>query len=868
MVVSPGAGELHKLGVAHYNAGRPARALATLQRALSVVDEIDDRAERRSLAARIWVSITISEAELYGVERGLQSLDDAAEMVTAAADPSISVAFLCQRGSVLLRAGRLHEAFDAFDAAYALIEHAEPHEKFILSLNRGSLHIYLGNVPAARADLTAAVALARESGSRDGEFQAMHNLAYVTFVGGDLPGALRQMDEALEHGGDVRRDIPLLDRARVLVEAGLTREADETLAEAAAIFRSARLTQDLAEVELERARCALIIGDVAGARRLAARARDKFRRREIDSWRRAAELVLLQGDLAAGRPGRRLAPVGIRLRAEFASAGMPLRSRSAALIAAQALLAVGQTVDAEEILTDLPRGGPQDPITLQMHDTLVRARLLMQRNQNGAASAAVRSGLRRLSNYQASFGSIDLQTASAVHGRELADMGVSLALAGRRAGSVLAAVEHARAVSSRLPVVRPPDDPESAALLAELRLTIESTRDLSQGSRETAELTRRRRSLEDRIKSRRWALAGTGDVRPIAGVGEVEAELGADCTMLVLIENAGALFALVIDAGRAGLHELGAAAPVVEHVRRMRADLDLLSRPGLPVAIRSTVRRSFEHSCANVDATLVRPLRLGLSRVVVVTTGILGQLPWPALPSLYGVPVVVAPSASGWLAAAAGADDPADGDVALLAGPELARAGDEVRGIGTGWLGANVLTGAAADRRALTEAMAKCRIVHVAAHGVHQTENPLFSSLHLADGPLFAHELDQTARTPEHVVLSACELGLATVRPGDEALGLTSVLLHLGTRSVVAGVARVNDDVAADTMINYHTRLARGEDSAAALAGALAAGDPDQVAPFVCFGAAWSDTPLTARPAHRAQLIFQKWALRAGRAGG
>ena len=88
--------------------------------------------------------------------------------------------------------------------------------------------------------------------------------------------------------------------------------------------------------------------------------------------------------------------------------------------------------------------------------------------------------------------------------------------------------------------------------------------------------------------------------------------------------------------------------------------------------------------------------------------------------------------------------------------------------------------------------------------------------------PLFAHELDQTARTPDHVVLSACELGLATVRPGDEALGLTSVLLHLGTRCVVAGVARVGDEAAAETMADYHARLAGGADSAAALAAALA----------------------------------------------
>ena len=87
------------------------------------------------------------------------------------------------------------------------------------------------------------------------------------------------------------------------------------------------------------------------------------------------------------------------------------------------------------------------------------------------------------------------------------------------------------------------------------------------------------------------------------------------------------------------------------------------------------------------------------------------------------------------------------------------------------------------------------------------------------------------------MVLSACELGLATVRPGDEALGLTSVLLHLGTRCVVAGVARVGDERAAATMADYHARLAARQDCAEALAGALAGAEP---APFVCFGAAFA----------------------------
>ncbi len=173
-----------------------------------------------------------------------------------------------------------------------------------------------------------------------------------------------------------------------------------------------------------------------------------------------------------------------------------------------------------------------------------------------------------------------------------------------------------------------------------------------------------------------------------------------------------------------------------------------------------------------------------------------------------------------------------------IAGPGVGRGGEEAAAVARTWTARRPhrLIGEQATAAAVTDALAGARLAHVAAHGVHQTENPLFSSVRLADGPLFAHELDQSARTPDHVVLSACELGLATVRPGDEALGLTSVLLHLGTRSVVAGVARVGDELAATTMAGYHDRLRSGQDSALALAETLAESPRPQ--PFVCFGAA------------------------------
>ena len=121
----------------------------------------------------------------------------------------------------------------------------------------------------------------------------------------------------------------------------------------------------------------------------------------------------------------------------------------------------------------------------------------------------------------------------------------------------------------------------------------------------------------------------------------------------------------------------------------------------------------------------------------------------------------------------------------------------------------------------LVGALARPGIVHVAAHGTHQVESPLFSSLVLHDGPVFAHELQPTGVRADHVVLSACEVGLETGRPGHESLGLALSLLSLGARSTVAAVAPVPDDVAAATMERHHELLAAGVPGDEALARAV-----------------------------------------------
>jgi CHAT domain-containing protein len=114
----------------------------------------------------------------------------------------------------------------------------------------------------------------------------------------------------------------------------------------------------------------------------------------------------------------------------------------------------------------------------------------------------------------------------------------------------------------------------------------------------------------------------------------------------------------------------------------------------------------------------------------------------------------------------------------------------------------------------------------------------LFSRLDLADGPLMAYDVQRLSVPPRQVVLSACDVGRAVVRPGDEILGFTAALLHIGTPTVISSVSRVTDEVAFDLMTAYHRALATGAGPARALALAAtgAAGD-DPLTPFVCFGA-------------------------------
>lgn len=130
---------------------------------------------------------------------------------------------------------------------------------------------------------------------------------------------------------------------------------------------------------------------------------------------------------------------------------------------------------------------------------------------------------------------------------------------------------------------------------------------------------------------------------------------------------------------------------------------------------------------------------------------------------------------------------------------------------------AKSFTGEDATFSAYTRNAPEFDILHFACHGQFRAENPLFSSLHLADGFVTVRDICAQKLNAELVTLSACETGLNKICAGDEILGLARGFLSAGVGSIVLSLWTVNDAAATELMIDFYKNLQRGASISASL---------------------------------------------------
>jgi len=776
----------------------PTLALRGLDRALGMLAEVREQSQSARLHALSWVQEAVVQVSCQDWRAALAALDQLGD------------------GQALLT----------------------PAEQVAARINSGLAHLSLLELGPARTDLVSALATSVQHGFAEQEFKARHNLGCLEYYAGRLPEAIRLMREADEMPVSVGRVRAQHDLALVLLEVGLLDQARETLARALDEARQDGHRLEEADLRLDLATTSLLRDDLATAREHLDAAVAAFRARGAGERRQSASLLRASVAVTGG-----VVPRGLqRTLAPWLGVDRPVTpdERLATRVHVEALL-LREDVPAAAYAVRRLSGRVRQGFAAEMHDRLLVAKVAAAQGDRGRSRRAIRSAMHRLTERQAPSQSVEIRAALALHGSRIADFDVNDALTSRSPQRVFDAVERWRAVSHRLPPVTAPTDARAAELVAELRLArLEAAEPGARGAAQRA----RAAKLEWEVSRLDWSRGEQDDtgstLAPVrhSATRDLLADRGEQA--LVWVAQEGEEYVVAITPRATVLHHVGSAGVVAALADQLTRDLHAHAFARANPVLEVAVGRAVAASVTALDRQLFGGIDLDDGPVVVMPGKTLMAVPWGMLPSLSGRPLTVAPSATRWSAPLLTGDGGGRSPfgVTTLVGPGLKRAGAEAAGVRDAWQGAGMpATGdLEATTQATRHALAAGGLVHIAAHGRHEPQSPWFSSLRMADGPIFAHELPRPA-TARHVVLSACDVGRLDPRPGDEPLGLTAALMALGVRSIVAPVAPVADDAAAEAMVAYHRHLAAGSAASEALAATLV--DHPAAAAFCLYGTDW-----------------------------
>ncbi|MFC8682822.1 CHAT domain-containing protein [Microbacterium ureisolvens] len=740
-----------------------------------------------------------------------------------------------QLGSLALERGLLDDAAGWLDKSIRGLSD-QPVRQANMRINRSLVDMQRGRLQEAMADLVAAEEAYRAAGMTTEADLAVHNRGYTLMLAGDLVAALQTMQsvrEPLDDESAMWAAVNESDRAEVLREAGLVTEAERSLSAVSVAFGRHRAPRDRATADYHLAR-SLLSHDPSRAALVASASARRFTSIGSTGWAVRAQAIGLRARLAVGRIDRSGAPVRVgRLPAPMRVAEVvaALRahgfdSEAEALRLTDALARIRRNHRAEVVAA---RIGPRTPLEVGLLAHEMRAARAAADGRERDTRRHAAAGLDLLDQTRRSFGSLDLQVSASMRGVGLATTGLASALRSGSHAAVFDWSERARSVTGFVVPLRPPPDPELAADLAELRIlrTAQPDGDWLSGPRAAL--------LGDRARQRQWSQTAAGERRGRASLRDAVATLRDGEVLVTYIFDGSQLAALAVSNERSELVALDWQA-ARSALRGLRADLDMAATV-VEGSMARVIRRGLADRLAALSRVLVVPvgdLLTQAERILITAPGVLSGVPWAMLPALRQRPLSVASSVTAWIHARSRAS-PAPALAGFAAGPRVARGEEEVVIGSAAWGRAEVLHGHASTVAEVTALATRADVLHIAAHGRHAADNPMFSGLELADGALFGYDIDLIEKVPDTVVLSACEVGRSSVRWGEEAVGMTRIWLHAGARSVVAAPVIVADDDACELLGAMHEGLAAGAPPSVALAEASAR--TGIVAPFQVHGA-------------------------------
>ena len=772
--------------------GELAAASESIANALEIARTVQDQ----QLEATCLLTSAAIAAQLGDVDGAFELLNQA-ELV---GEPLHRAEVQFQRAGITMMVADWQTAWHQYTAALSVFaDHDQALWRAESLLGRGLTSAYMGHHDDAASDLDESVKLFDEVGDDIGVGQAIWNRALARLQQGEPALAVADFDRAsviLRKQG-FPLDLFLADQAAAMFALGLNDEAIEMATrcvdahevEADQNVGDAKVRNELdaASRRLELSRTLMQIGDLELAQHHCELAAERFTEQGQRTRALYAQVTLLdieqRLDALEGRSTHRAQKRAQDLFGALAGGGQGEWQTEARLIAARAALADGNHDEARRELRQL---GRSHRMYLQELERLTLLATLESKNDNdGAALRYARRAIRFVARSPRLAGTSYIEAAISRRIETVTEVGLSALLRAGRAADALAFAEAADLSRSEEPSTSPPTSMAQYRSLT--RAIDEATNDL----RDPTPIIARRQQVAQQIRADQTSLMASSSAPEPRSSASVIRWVVADGHVWLLERS-----------GRVKAKRLASVDEVTQLVREL---MFVLTRDlGISGGGDSD---TLAEVAAELDQALGEPGKLCSKHlehdgvVRLRPSAMLPSIAFGLLPSLHEVPWVRVAGTQQTRA------QPDDGPVTLVAGPNLQHADGEVNALATIYPKATMITNAGSTTAAVLHAFEQSRLVHIAAHSSLNSNNVMFSSIDMVDGPLYLQEIQSLTTAPTTVVLASCE-SAKEQRVGTSAIGLASGLLRCGIHQVVGTALPIPDcEETVEVMVCLHDLL-------------------------------------------------------------
>ena len=632
-----------------------------------------------------------------------------------------------------------------------------------------------------------------------------------------------------------------LEIAGIYSELNLLKESVEIAKRAAKTLQRLKMQGEEARARADLGRSLIALGDVAAARRELKKAARLFAEERNGNGSTSVILTLAKIGIANASPSAATGLVDMAERAARAGDDQ-LQKLAAALLRCEQLLAAGQAVAANRRLPNIllrARRFDQPQVEQAAHN--LSGKIAVARGDLAKAEKSFSKAVEIVESLRSPLPAEEYRMAFFSAKLEPYENLATLYLDQGRTAEAFELFEQAR---SRALIDAMEGGGGAAAGSSPLARRINEIRDelnwfynrsaraaADEAAKIRGEIRKRELGLSDLLR-RAGSTAGarraaTPGVRRRSVLLELQQELGAARAFIEYVQVDGRISAFVVTDT-----DINFFPHVAEHneIERLLSGLQfqfdsLRYGPESMNAFQTLLKAKADAYLGRLHDKLLAPLiaTVGDRNVVIAPVSLLHYVPFHALRGngryvIEQREVSYAPSGGVW--ARLPADTSVRSPKSLIIGfadEKIPLVDVEIAELAKTLPGADILSGDSATFGSYKRLAPGYDLLHFACHGQFRPDNPLFSSLHLADGWVTVGDICAQRLSAKLVTLSACETGLNEIAGGEEIIGLARGFLSAGAASIVMSLWTVNDTATAGLMSNFYRCLQRGETVSASL---------------------------------------------------